>query len=43
MLDVQGKVAILTGGNGGIGLTMAPGLARSGSRAVMASQDSLAR
>ena len=30
MFDLQGKVAIVTGGNGGIGLAMAQGLADAG-------------
>lgn len=32
MFDLQGKVAIVTGGNGGIGLAMAEGLADAGAR-----------
>ena len=32
MFDLQGKVAIVTGGNGGIGLAMARGLAQAGAR-----------
>jgi 2-dehydro-3-deoxy-D-gluconate 5-dehydrogenase len=32
MFDLQGKVAIVTGGNGGIGLAMAQGLAKAGAR-----------
>ena len=32
MFDLQGKVAIVTGGNGGIGLAMAQGLAQAGAR-----------
>lgn len=30
MFDLAGKVAVVTGGNGGIGLGMARGLARAG-------------
>lgn len=32
MFDLAGKVAVVTGGNGGIGLGMARGLARAGAR-----------
>jgi len=30
MFDLQGKVTLVTGGNGGIGLAMASGLAEAG-------------
>jgi len=33
--DLTGKVALITGGNGGIGLGMAEGLARAGARVVI--------
>jgi 2-deoxy-D-gluconate 3-dehydrogenase len=39
MFDLKGKVAIVTGGNGGIGLGMARGLARAGARVVVAGRD----
>jgi 2-dehydro-3-deoxy-D-gluconate 5-dehydrogenase len=39
MFDLQGKVAIVTGGNGGIGLGMAHGLARAGARVVVAGRN----
>ena len=37
--DLHGKVAIVTGGNGGIGLGMARGLARAGARVVVAARN----
>jgi 2-deoxy-D-gluconate 3-dehydrogenase len=36
MFDLTGKVAVVTGGNGGIGLGMAQGLASAGARVVIA-------
>jgi 2-deoxy-D-gluconate 3-dehydrogenase len=39
MFDLKGKVAVVTGGNGGIGLGMARGLARAGARVVVAARD----
>ena len=39
MFDLTGKVAIVTGGNGGIGLGMARGLAGAGARVVIAARD----
>src|SRR5216683_1681349 len=35
LFDLSGKVAIVTGGNGGIGLGMARGLARAGANVVI--------
>jgi 2-deoxy-D-gluconate 3-dehydrogenase len=39
MFDLRGKVAIVTGGNGGIGLAMARGLAAHGAAIVVAGRD----
>ena len=39
MLELTGKVAVVTGGNGGIGLGMARGLAQSGATVVLAGRD----
>src|SRR2546428_7391402 len=39
MFDLNGKVAIVTGGNGGIGLGMARGLAGAGARVVVAARN----
>ncbi|OFZ97867.1 MAG: 2-deoxy-D-gluconate 3-dehydrogenase [Betaproteobacteria bacterium RIFCSPLOWO2_02_67_12] len=39
MFGLAGKVAIVTGGNGGIGLGMARGLAGAGARVVVAARD----
>ena len=39
MFDLKNKVAIVTGGNGGIGLGMARGLARAGATVVVAARD----
>lgn len=39
MFDLTGKVAIVTGGNGGIGLGMAKGLAKAGANVVVAGRD----
>lgn len=39
MFDLTGKVAIVTGGNGGIGLGMARGLASAGASLVIASRN----
>src|SRR2546430_2598955 len=38
MFDLKGKVAIVTGGNGGIGLGMAPGPASAGAPVVVAAR-----
>ena len=40
MFDLKGRVAIVTGGNGGIGLGMAKGLAKAGARVVVAARNS---
>jgi len=39
MFNLKGKVAIVTGGNGGIGLGMARGLAGAGARVVVAARN----
>ncbi|HVN81167.1 MAG TPA: SDR family NAD(P)-dependent oxidoreductase, partial [Terriglobia bacterium] len=39
MFELTGRVAIVTGGNGGIGLGVARGLARAGARIVIAARD----
>jgi 2-deoxy-D-gluconate 3-dehydrogenase len=39
VFDLEGRVAIVTGGNGGIGLGMARGLAAAGARIVVAARD----
>ena len=39
MFDLTGKVAIVTGGNGGIGFGMACGLAKAGARVVVAARN----
>jgi 2-deoxy-D-gluconate 3-dehydrogenase len=39
MFDLNGKVAIVTGGNGGIGFGMARGLATAGARVVVAARN----
>jgi 2-dehydro-3-deoxy-D-gluconate 5-dehydrogenase len=39
MFDLTGKVALVTGGNGGIGLGMAQGLARAGAGVVLAGRN----
>jgi 2-dehydro-3-deoxy-D-gluconate 5-dehydrogenase len=40
MFDLQNKVAVITGGNGGIGFGMAQGLATAGARIVIAARNS---
>ncbi len=39
LFDLSGRVAIVTGGNGGIGLGMAKGMARAGAIVVVAGRD----
>ncbi len=39
MFDLAGKVALVTGGNGGIGLGMARGLARAGASVIIAGRN----
>jgi 2-deoxy-D-gluconate 3-dehydrogenase len=39
MFELSGRVAVVTGGNGGIGLGMAKGLAKAGARVVVAARD----
>ena len=39
LFDLHGKAALVTGGNGGIGLGMALGLARAGARVAIAGRD----
>ena len=39
MFDLRGKIAIVTGGNGGIGLGMARGLADGGARIIVAARN----
>ena len=39
LFDLKGKAALVTGGNGGIGLGMAQGLAQAGARVAIAGRD----
>ena len=39
LFDLEGKVAIVTGGNGGLGLAMATGLAAAGANIVVAARN----
>ena len=39
LFDLSGRVALITGGNGGIGLGMAKGLAAAGAKVVIAARD----
>ena len=39
LFDLSGRVAVVTGGNGGIGLGMAKGMARAGAAVVVAGRD----
>ena len=39
MFDLKGRVAVVTGGNGGIGLGMAKGLGSAGARVAIAARN----
>jgi 2-deoxy-D-gluconate 3-dehydrogenase len=39
LFDLSGRVAVITGGNGGIGLGMAKGMAAAGATIVVAGRD----
>ena len=39
LFDLSGRVAVVTGGNGGIGLGMAKGMAAAGAAVVVAGRD----
>jgi 2-dehydro-3-deoxy-D-gluconate 5-dehydrogenase len=39
LFDLSGRVAVVTGGNGGIGLGMAKGMARAGATVIVAGRD----
>ena len=39
MFDLSGKVAVITGGNGGLGLSIALGLAGAGANIVIAARN----
>jgi 2-deoxy-D-gluconate 3-dehydrogenase len=40
MFDLKGKVAVVTGGNGGIGFGMARGLGQAGAHVVVVGRNS---
>ena len=40
MFNLEGRVAIVTGGNGGIGLGMAEGLAKAGAKIALVGRNS---
>src|SRR5205823_8851990 len=40
LFDLKGKAALVTGGNGGIGLGMAEGLVRAGAKVAIGGRDS---
>ena len=39
LFDLSGRVSLVTGGNGGLGLAMAEGLAEAGSNIIIAARD----
>ena len=39
LFDLTGRIAVVTGGNGGIGLGMAKGLAEAGAALLVAARD----
>ena len=39
LFDLSGRVSLVTGGNGGLGLAMAEGLASAGSNIIIAARD----
>jgi short chain dehydrogenase. len=43
LFDLQDRVAIVTGGNGGIGLAMGQGMAQAGAAVVVAARDPVKR
>ena len=39
LFDLSGRISLVTGGNGGLGLAMAEGLASAGSNIIIAARD----